>query len=408
MRLLADGWTRVRVAVLSVSLVCLVGCPESPGPLKTTWSRLYGTEQDTQEAFEVVEVPTGGFLAEVRVTESYNGRWLLRVDGSGNEVWSRQYLSGSFMAGIKIGVFSDGQSLVAMYQLRGGSTGDTLVTFELLDADGQLLWEEEDAEAFSLSLIGDSVPICTSSDDGCMYVTAAGSLVKRNRNWDAIWTQSIDSILQTSAPEGFERRGVACLGLGWDDACYFAVLGRSSQKTCKTALYDVVIIRADSFGNTGTEAVYACEGKTRGPSMSSQFKITRTGEYMVTAFADLYGSGLVGESVALLNSAMNVKWVFHCPDDTQIVSAAKIPGGGFMLAGKRETMSGDKAVLIRLDANGQQQWIRDYCIDTESAFNDIEATTDGGLIVAGHNDKEQGEWDIWSAWLLKVNAEGEY
>lgn len=84
------------------------------------------------------------------------------------------------------------------------------------------------------------------------------------------------------------------------------------------------------------------------------------------------------------------------------------PGGGFVAAGKMETVTptGVDAWVVRLDGAGNPQWQRRYDagFDSTDFACWIEPTPiDGGYIVAGQTYTPTASWDLW---LLKLDAGG--
>ena len=92
-----------------------------------------------------------------------------------------------------------------------------------------------------------------------------------------------------------------------------------------------------------------------------------------------------------------------------IASAVQVTAdGGYIVAGtnysKRIGLGGD-AWVLKLDAQGQPEWDRTFGGEEDDRVFAVQATADGGYIVAGDTySKGAGHYDVW---VLKLDAQGE-
>ncbi len=78
--------------------------------------------------------------------------------------------------------------------------------------------------------------------------------------------------------------------------------------------------------------------------------------------------------------------------------------GGFLVAG--HTLSNGSyydLILLKIDANGNQEWERFFNLDISDAAYDIQQTSDGGYIVCGGTSDQI---DNFQALLLKLDSDG--
>jgi hypothetical protein len=81
--------------------------------------------------------------------------------------------------------------------------------------------------------------------------------------------------------------------------------------------------------------------------------------------------------------------------------------GGFIAVGTLETTSSSyQAYIIKMHADGSNQWRRYYGgYELEEAFCVRQTSPDSGYIVVGHSDSYgAGDWDVY---LLRTNAAGD-
>ncbi len=83
--------------------------------------------------------------------------------------------------------------------------------------------------------------------------------------------------------------------------------------------------------------------------------------------------------------------------------------GGYIIAGRTESTLNHSAWLIKVDANGNQQWKKTFGFPSLSMignpydFKSVELVSDGGYIIAGWTIYGDGTSD---AWLIKTDANG--
>jgi gliding motility-associated-like protein len=93
--------------------------------------------------------------------------------------------------------------------------------------------------------------------------------------------------------------------------------------------------------------------------------------------------------------------------------------GGYIVAGHTHSNDGDMsllafgasdALIFKLDASGNIQWLKTYGGSQEDAFRSIEETSDGGYIAAGYTGSDDhdvsGLQKDYDAWIVKVDGAG--
>lgn len=94
--------------------------------------------------------------------------------------------------------------------------------------------------------------------------------------------------------------------------------------------------------------------------------------------------------------------------------------GGYIVAGHTYSEDGDMvspalggsdALIFKLDASGNIQWLKTYGGSREDVFISIEETADGGFIAAGYTGSDDhdvsGHSMDYDAWIVKVDGAGE-
>lgn len=116
-------------------------------------------------------------------------------------------------------------------------------------------------------------------------------------------------------------------------------------------------------------------------------------------FADISGGGIYGAVVVKVDDKGNRQWVrvFNGSYEDCFQSVIKTSDGGCVVAGYTNSHDGDFAglnkgtsegtsdqIVVKLDKNGQTQWIKDIGGDGWEYFYSIAQTSDGGYVAAGN------------------------
>ena len=167
-----------------------------------------------------------------------------------------------------------------------------------------------------------------------------------------------------------------------------------------------------SLGGTGTDNLAAIRQTTDGGYIFAS--TTNSNDGNVSG-----NHGLTDIWVVKLNSTGTIIWQ-RCLGGSNTELAHDIrqtTDGGYVVAGRTQSNDGDvtgnhgsmDGWIVKLDANGNISWQKTLGNGTYDASNAIQQTTDGGYIVAGHVDGGYipGAHNIGTeAWLAKLDAGG--
>ena len=101
---------------------------------------------------------------------------------------------------------------------------------------------------------------------------------------------------------------------------------------------------------------------------------------------------------------MSEEYTNYASNEDSIFSIEPTSGNGYILAGST-TLSGTgvDAWLIKIDANGSEQWNKTFGGARRDVANSAIQTSDGGYVLAGKTESYGIEGD---AWLIKIDANG--
>ena len=106
--------------------------------------------------------------------------------------------------------------------------------------------------------------------------------------------------------------------------------------------------------------------------------------------------------------------LFHLiptPDNNYVSAAFDHPeevvptqDGGFILAATKSYMSSYKGFLLKLDANGNEQWMQTYNDYDQDQIHSVSPTLDGGYIISGEHIPSNST--ISNFWVMKTDQQG--
>ena len=124
--------------------------------------------------------------------------------------------------------------------------------------------------------------------------------------------------------------------------------------------------------------------------------------------------------VVKLNSSGDIIWqkCLGGSDDEQASSIKQTSDGGFIVAGKSYSNDGDVSGnhgysdywIVKLNSSGDIEWQKSFGGSGRDAASSIQQTSDGGFIVAGDTESNDGDvignhgW--YDFWVVKLNSSG--
>jgi YD repeat-containing protein len=214
-----------------------------------------------------------------------------------------------------------------------------------------------------------------------------------NANCSAAYSSTIEKVFGGGADDnGFSIKSV-------NDGGYIIAGSTASFGSGGT---DVYLLRIDALGNKLWEKTF---GGTAYDGATDVIQ-AQNGDFVVTGSTTSFGSARGRAYLVRTDSSGNKIWenTYGGADATGTNQLLQTSDGGFVLFGN----STDQDpwldyFFIKVDANGNQQWIK-YYNRLDDQGRGIAATSDGGFILVG----DSGYWEDSSAkdqaWIIKVDA----
>ncbi|WP_440421449.1 hypothetical protein [Paenibacillus sp. SAFN-054] len=141
-------------------------------------------------------------------------------------------------------------------------------------------------------------------------------------------------------------------------------------------------------------------------------KETKDGGYLVLGSSRSDGEPKDELYLIRLDSSGKVLWETVKEDpsiDSTPVSALEMDDGSFMIAGRGMVswVAYERAYILKIDANGNEQWYNKYSFTGSDFFTDLIPATDGGYIAIGHTGMAEYESKEYDAMLvMKLDDQG--
>jgi len=377
------------VAFGGPAAVCPAAASAATG---TLFSRSYGGSGNEDRFLRaVVPAPDGGFwlVSWTSIRAQYNPReiYVLRIDVSGNVLWSRTYGGPqSDWVGSVLATPDDGLLLVGSTDSFGaGGTQDIYLL--RLNAAGDVVW----SRTYGGSDTDESAIAIPTSDGGLLlagWIRPTSSaladsdtlLVKLDASGTVQWSRRYDlytGCLPSRSCEGADSVVQASDGNFVIGQTFFY----TDYRTGATNSYGL-LLKVDSSGN-----VLNSWGLT---DEVEKFWIS---DLLVTADGGvlIWGRTATGRLLARLDASGTVTWKrgYSFPRDSDASVIGKTPDGGFLLLGSTILAGPQSGYAVKISGTGDVQWARAYPVDLPgrsygTLLGRLALTSDNGFLMGGN------------------------
>jgi gliding motility-associated-like protein len=192
--------------------------------------------------------------------------------------------------------------------------------------------------------------------------------------------------------------------------------------TASKGTIDYWIVKINSSGNIQWQKNFG----GRSWDMASAIHETSDGGYIVGGNAASMDGDLTGRTsanmdfwVLKLSSTGMIEWQKNYGGSlSEYLYDLKITNDGYVLAGFSESTNGDLTKnnglrdfwVVKISKTGVLQWQKTYGGSLEDEAREVEVTSDGGYIVTGHTESNDGDVSgnhgRWDTWVLKLDGNG--
>jgi len=272
-----------------------------------------------------------------------------------------------------------------------------------LDANGNLQWTKtiggpESEEGNSLIQTSDGGYAITGFTKSFGTGELDVYVVKLDANGKLQWTKTI----------GGKKEDVGTSIIQTSDGGY-AIGGYT--ESFGAGGWDVYLVKLDANGNLQWTKTIGGKGWEAGLSLIQ----TSDGGYAIAGYTSSFGTGGTDVYVVKLDTHGNLQWTktIGGPGNEIGISLIQTSDGGYAIAG---TTSSDELApysgpaeadvyVVKLDANGNLQWIKTIGGPEHDRGLSLIQTSDGGYAIAGSTQSfGAGEWDIY---VVKLDENGD-
>ena len=387
--------------VCALSTLLSVMSPESSASQQTYGGAAYDA------VYDVIQTDDGGYIAMGNSASFdplllYYDVYLIKTNAMGDLEWQKTMGSPYWESGYGFNKTSDGGYIIVGSK-KDPAVNTTDVYVIKVDSSGSVQWEKtfggprnDKARAVQETLDGGYVLFGDSDSFGSVTFQQDMYVIKLDVNGDKQWETVI----------GGDYTEWTWGGLQTSDGGY-AVIGDTRSYSNPLGWADVYLVKLDANGVQLWDQTYGDVSLDTGRS------IIQTSDDGFVIAGEAYPSGSNAYKAYLIKTdplgAMQWSQVYGLPfQDTVARCVKEIPGGGFIIAGEQNTISGtDKdGYLLRVDALGVPQWEKTYGGTSPEYIYSVSLTSDGGYVLAGRTlSYGAGNYD---AFLIKLNSDGEH
>uniref|UniRef100_A0A2B4RAN7 tRNA-dihydrouridine(47) synthase [NAD(P)(+)] n=1 Tax=Stylophora pistillata TaxID=50429 RepID=A0A2B4RAN7_STYPI len=351
-------------------------------------------------------------------------------DGDGiltkDEVWQTPLVKASEnMLVFSMALSGDGGFVAAGYE---GKTGANNVGVWKFDANGKELWHKTHSNGAKNDIAN---RIVRTSDKGFIVAghtsnKSAGykdfMVLKLDKDGNKQWLKTFGSTTDDEAEDIIQSKDGSYVVAGWTG-------NTGGHLPSRTNLWDYMILKLDKDGNKLWEKVLG--GKISSKDVEEGRGIAETSDgnfvvgghmydYTVDNTMDIYLFKLNKDTG---NVIWENKWGGILTD--LIYSMKTTKDGGFIISGLtgsntdiRNPARDCKALLLKLDENGNYVWHKEYGTgnngNTNYVFKHARETSDGGFLVGGYKEfdsrfsnKVKPYLNYGEAWILRLDKNGD-
>jgi hypothetical protein len=361
------------------------------------WARTYGMTSDDR-SYSVRQTPDSGYIVTGGV--GYMGPantnvWLMKMNASGDTLWTRAYGGTSEDAGYSVRQTSDNGYIIAGYTYSFGP-GDGNVYLIKTNASGDTLWtrtyggSQGHNYGYSVRQTSDGGYIVAGFTDAFGAGNEDVYLIKTNASGNAVWAKTYGG---TSNDVGWSVQQTS--DSGYIVAGYTSSFGAGNE--------DVYLIKTNASGDISWTRTYGGSGHDEGLSVQQ----TSDRGYIIAGWTTSFGAGSYDVYLIRTNPYGDTLWTrtYGGGGEDYGYSVQQTLDGGCIIAGYTLSFGagGYDVWLIKTNASGDTLWTRTYGGGSSGDYGySVQQTSDSGCIIAGYTDFH----GAGGAYLVKTDANG--
>jgi hypothetical protein len=347
------------------------------------WVETFGGRSVGEYGSSVQQTTDGGYII---AGWSLRNVYLIKTDDSGTELWSKTFGGSGKDAGHSVQQTTDGGYIIAGWTL-SFSTWQADVYLIKTDGSGNELW----SRTFGGSRWDGGYSIQQTTDGGYIIAGTTRSfgagmsdvyLIKTDGSGNELWSKTFGGSsndygvsVQQTTDGGYIIAGKTDSFLAAEDVYLIKTDGSGNELWSKT------------FGGNDTDVGYSVQQTTDGG-----YIIAGTTHSFGAGMSDVYLIKTDGSGNELWSKT------FGGSSDEYGLSVQQTTDGGYIIAGKTDSfLADDDVYLIKTDGSGNELWSKTFGGSDTDVGRSVQQTTDGGYIIAGDTESAgaAGEEDVY-------------
>jgi len=368
------------------------------------WDKTFGGSA-SDIGREVQQAEDGGYVIAGQTDSFGAGKgdvYLIKTDSDGNEQWSKTFGGSGYDNGQSVQQTGDGGYVVAGESDSFGADHWDVYLIKV-DPDGNEQW----SKTFGGSSLERGYSLGLTRDGGYIIVgetqsfgadtsgagTSNAYLIKTDSDGNEQWSKTFGRFIPNNEFGSSVQQTT--------DGGYIIVGTYREVHFSGSAVY---LIKTDTNGNELWNKTFADEDDCWGRSVQQ----TRDGGYIIAGgcFFSRYGSVYLVKTDAGGNEQWSNTFVVGDEGHSGATSVQQTTDGGYIVAGWALMFSGDDALLLKTDADGNEEWRKTFDGSGEDDGNSVQQTSDGGYIIVGSSVSYNGSGEDSDAFLIKTDRNG--
>ena len=367
----------------------------------TLWTKTYGGT-DAEFGNSVQQTTDGGYIV-VGNTMSFGAGasdiYLIKTDSSGDTLWTKTYGGTEYDSGNDVKQTADGGYIITGQINYPNNDADVYLV--KTDSSGNALWTKTyggtDWEC------GNSIDI--TNDGGYIIAGWTKSYGAGNNDIWLIKTDALGNTLWTKTFGGTDWEYAYCVQQTTDDG--YILVGFT--KSFGAGDRDVWLIKTDPNGNEIWNQTFG------GSEMDHGMYVRQTNDsgYIITGTTYSFSNGEFDLWLLKTDSNGDLLWTKNFGGTGWDMAAGycvqQVTDGGYIVAGWLDTDDGidnnGDVWLIKTNPSGEALWTKTINGNGNLSYDlarSIQQTTDGGYIIAGTIDLDSPDPDVW---LIKTTED---
>ena len=348
----------------------------------TLWTKTYGGPA-IDKSYSVQQTLDGGYViagyySNYATVEDF---YILKTDAQGSIIWEKIYGGNREDIARSVQQTSDG-GYVVVGSTQSFGLGYRDVWLLKTDANGDTLWTKTygwhnaDNEGYSVQQTSDGGYIIGGWTVGNML------LIKTDANGDTLWLREYGT---DHTSYGFSVQQTSDGG--------YITAGSYCPET-----FDFYVVKTDSDGDTTWSVIYGGFNYDRLYSV----KQTSDGGYIAAGGIDMPYDGRQTPDICLMkiDSLGGIEWTRTYGDpfcDDVAYSVIETEDHEYVLTGRAysDSLGEFDTFLLKTDSLGHEIWSTTYIGSGVDWSHCVEATSDGGYIIAGWVSTYTNSYDVW-------------